>query len=119
MLSRIEKSLVPELKAEVLPLAANKRGMLTILAYVARFAEGTQREAYEVLGPLGARGAKRFVECNIKPPTVEDMVRRISGWLTREFPPRVVDMEDLASACKLVAENLLARQEGPTEGPPA
>jgi hypothetical protein len=64
---------------------------LTVLAYVARFPEGQQRAMFEKLNRLGSRGAKRYVECLTRPPTAEQIGRRVARWVSREFPALPID----------------------------
>jgi hypothetical protein len=103
-MTRAARRLDSALAAELGELLAGGETTLTVLAYVARFPKDQQREAFEHLQPLGARGAKRFVECVTHPPTVPTMAERIARWVRREFPP--VDPSEVAEACRLAARSL-------------
>jgi hypothetical protein len=98
------RRLDPTLAAELGELLERGETTLTVLAYVARFPREQQREAFEHLQGLGSRGAKRFVECVTRPPTVPAMSARILQWVRREFPP--VDSCEIAEACRLAASRL-------------
>jgi hypothetical protein len=103
-MSRAASRLDPTLAAELAKLLERGETTLTVLAYVARFPKAQQREAFEHLQGLGARGAKRFVECVTRPPTVPTMAERIARWARREFPP--VNASEIAEACRLAAGHL-------------
>jgi hypothetical protein len=103
-MARAARRLDPTRAAELTELLERGETTLTVLAYVARFPKDQQWEAFEHLQGLGARGAKRFVECVTRPPTVPAMAERIVRWARREFPP--VDPSEVAEACRLAASRL-------------
>jgi hypothetical protein len=98
MLSAVLHGMPKDLQAELLPLADRKEVSVTVLAYVARFPPDQQREMFEVLRPLGARGAKRYVECLTRPPSAMQMGHRIARWAVREFPSLTFD--DIAAGLR-------------------
>jgi hypothetical protein len=108
-LTRAASRLDPTLAAELGELLERGETTLTVLAYLARFPRHRQRAAFVDLQALGARGAKRLVECVSRPPTVPVMAERIVRWVRREFPP--VDPSEVAAACRLAA-SLLEEQRG-------
>jgi hypothetical protein len=75
-----------DLRRELLTLVDQKKSSLTVVQYVARFPREQQREAFDHLNRLGARGAKRYVECLRRRPSVAEMAMRIRRWARREFP---------------------------------
>ena len=90
------KGLAPDLHDELMSKASwgRKKGTETtvgVVAYLARLPHAEQREAFEMFKQMGARFAKRYVECLNRPPSVNQMVKRIVRWLTTEFPPGPVD----------------------------
>jgi hypothetical protein len=103
-MSRAASRLDPTLAAELAELLERGETTLTVLAYLARFPRDRQRAAFDGLQALGARGAKRLVECVTRPPTVPVMAERIIRWVRREFPP--VDPREVAAACRLAASAL-------------
>jgi hypothetical protein len=104
------RQLEPTLATEVSELLASGETTLTVLACVARFPKAQQREAFDHLQALGSRGAKRFVECVTRPPTVPNIAERIVRWVRREFPP--VDPSEVAEACRLAANRLERQRDG-------
>jgi hypothetical protein len=85
MINAVNHRLAPELQ-HLVELADEGKTTLGVLAYVARFPPDQQGRMFDVLNPLGTRGAKRYVECLTKPPTDRDVAHRLLGWLAREFP---------------------------------
>jgi hypothetical protein len=118
MIASTCRGLAEDLREELLPQADQGGKInLTMLAYLARFPHEEQREMLELFKALGARGAKRYVECLTRPPSPEEMAKRILRWVTREFPS--VPPEDLTRALELVtivAKDELAGQEPPKRG---
>lgn len=86
---------------ELLQLVDEKKTTMTVVQQVARFPREDQRAAFALLNRLGARAAKRWVECQINPPTREQMAGRLVAWARREFPTATVD--DLTAAFRHVA----------------
>jgi hypothetical protein len=78
--------LCPELEARTKEIVSRPGG-LTVLAYAARFPHDEQPEMFELFRKIGARAAKRYVECVMRPPTSETIAVRLLAWLDREFPP--------------------------------
>lgn len=102
----------PGLKAELSPQVKEGQLSMTLLAYIGRFPREQQREMLERLRPLGARAAKRYVECQTRPPDEAVIATRLLSWLGREFPG--VDRHMIVSALDLAA--IVARadeEEGP------
>src|SRR5262249_26300000 len=75
MASAVLAGLDPELREELLPLAGGKKTTSTILGYVARFPLEKQRAMFNKLNRLGARAAKRYVECLTRPPAPRGSAR--------------------------------------------
>ena len=98
MVIAVADHLDKDLWAEVAPLADRKEVSMTVLAYVARFPQNQQREMFKVLRKLGARGAKRYVECLTRPPSAMQMGHRIARWAVREFPSLTFD--DIAAGLR-------------------
>jgi hypothetical protein len=63
---------------------------------------------------LGSRGAKRYVECLTRPPTVSDMALKIIKWVGREFPsmPASDVAEALDDASIVMAQDEAADASG-------
>lgn len=118
MTMAVVHGLAEDLKDELSAMADRKETSLTVLAYVARFPHEQQREMFETLNRLGARGAKRYVECLTRPPTIEQMGERIARWLAKEFPS--LSFEKMVAGCQKAADLLKAAsiikaaQEDPT-----
>ena len=113
MISAIDHGLSEELQAELMPLANAGKLSTTILAYVGRFPPERQREMFTLFNRLGARGAKRYVECLTRPPTDAQAAERMVGWATREFP--ALTFEQLADALRLashVVRDMRHQQDG-------
>jgi hypothetical protein len=100
MLRGLSDDLWPEAERA---LGAGK-GSLTILGYVARFPPDEQRRMYELFQELGARGAKRYVECLANPPSPAAMAQRVKRWIAREFPTS--EGSELAAALRIAAASL-------------
>ena len=97
----VSRGLNPKLEKKLMAMVAEGKTTMTVLAYLAKFPHDQQEERFKVLNLLGARGAKRYVECLTKPPSVTDMARRIHLWVFREFP--CVPPEDVTAALRLTA----------------
>lgn len=106
MLSAVSDRLAPDLRDELFELVDRNKTSLTTLAYVARFPHTHQRQAFDKLNGMGARAAKRYVECVAKPPEVQEIARRIVRFVAREFPP--VDTADIVAALRDAADRLEA-----------
>jgi len=87
----------PEHSAAWLQCADKREISMTALAYLARFSHERQVELFDTFRTLGARGAKRYVECLTRPPTPEQIAERILNWIGHEFP---------SVACEKVGEGL-------------
>ncbi|HUY32864.1 MAG TPA: hypothetical protein VMV69_08790 [Pirellulales bacterium] len=96
-----------DLKSELLRLADTGDTTLTTLAYVARFPHDRQRDAFNMLNGMGARAAKRWVECVENPPGVQKIANVVAMFLAREFPP--VEHATLAEALRLLANTIEGR----------
>ena len=104
MHTAVGRFMEPSLRDELLQAVTRGETTMTVLAYVARFPHDEQRLAFERLNPLGARGAKRWMENMLRPPSSDKVVSSVLAFLAREFP--AVEVETLEAALVDAARRL-------------
>ena len=98
------RNLIPEIREDLAAQAVAGTTTRAVVKAVASFAPSQQREAFTLMNSIGARAAKRWIQCQRNPPTCERMADRIVQGAAREFP--AVPLGDLAQALLLASDGV-------------